>query len=63
MKVELERTITDHDAHRRFNIYRREDGKYWVLATPTNPWAATGENVFAFVRETRGEALALCDVH
>lgn len=55
MKVHLERTVTDHVAGRRYNIYRREDGKSWVLITPTNPRAATDENVFEFVLDAPGE--------
>lgn len=60
MKVTLERTITDHVACRRYSLYRREDGKFWVLATPTNPDRATADNVDEFVLETRQEALTLC---
>lgn len=60
MKVTLERTVTDHTAHRRFNIYRREDGRYFVLATPANPGDATSGNVVESVVDTRAEALALC---
>jgi hypothetical protein len=60
VKVKLERTIADHDTHRRYNIYRREDGKFYVLATPADPFRATDENVSEFVCDTRQEALALC---
>lgn len=60
MKVKLERTITDHTAGRKCNIYRQEDGKYYVLVTPTNPWRATAENVSHSVVDTYEEALALC---
>lgn len=58
MNVALERTVTDHVARRRFNIYRRADGRFWVLATPTNPYAATADNVVEFTCDTRAEALA-----
>lgn len=60
MKVSLERTITDHVTHRNYNIYRREDGKFWVLGTPTNPGDATAENIFKRTVDTRQEALDLC---
>lgn len=60
MKVHLERTITDHVARRRYNLYRRKDGKYWVLATPSDPGLATADNVNEFVLDTRQEALMLC---
>jgi hypothetical protein len=60
MKVKLERTIADHTAHRKHSIYRQEDGRYFVLITPTNPWDATAENVHRHVVDTRAEALALC---
>lgn len=61
MRVHLERTVVDHVARRRFNIYRRDDGRFFVLVTPTNPWRATDENVREVVCDTRAEALALCD--
>jgi hypothetical protein len=60
VKVSLERTITDHVAQRRYRIYRREDGRFWVLAVPTNPYRATAENVCEFVLDSRVEALELC---
>lgn len=62
MKVQLEYTVADYVTHRRYNIYRREDGKFWVLVTPTNPRNATSENVLKFVRDTRQEAFELCQV-
>lgn len=59
VKVSLERTVTDHVAHRRYNIYRREDGKYWVLATPTNPARATRDNVKEYVVDDLDGFLAM----
>jgi hypothetical protein len=52
MKVKLERTVTDHATRRQYNVYKREDGKYWVLATPTSPYWATHENVSEFVLDS-----------
>jgi hypothetical protein len=62
VKVKLERTVTDHLSHRRYSIYRREDDRFFVLGVPTNPWAATSENVYESVVDTFDEALALCEV-
>jgi hypothetical protein len=52
MKVHLWRTVTDHATRRRYSVYKREDGRYWVLATPTNPYWATHENVAEFVLDS-----------
>ena len=59
MKVKLERTVIDHATHQRYNIYLQEDGKYFILSTPTNPWDATAENVLEVTVDTYEEAVAL----
>ena len=61
MKVKLERVIADYTTHRRVNLYAREDGRYFVLAVPTNPDLATIDNVHEAVCDTREQALALCE--
>ena len=59
MKVKLQCRVEDYVTGRKHNIYLREDGKFWVLAVPMNPWEATDENVCEFVRDTYQEALAV----
>ena len=61
MRVTLERTVIDHVEGQRVNVYRREDDRYWVLFTPTDPSLATAANVYERVCNTRDEAFALCD--
>ena len=59
MKVTLERTIIDQTRSRHYNIYRREDARYWVLITPSNPWNSAVGTVSEHVVDTWQEAVAL----
>lgn len=52
MKVHLHRTVTDHATSRSYYVYKREDGKYRVVATPTDPGQRTPENVMEFVLDS-----------
>lgn len=52
MKVHPFRTGTDEVTRRRYNVYKREDGKYWVLVTLTNPDRVTHAGVMDFVLDS-----------
>jgi len=58
--VTLQYSITDLVRRRRYTLYRRADGRYWLLTTPLNPYAATVDNVEMIVVDTLAEARERC---